>query len=456
MGKKSGSTCVSTVSDDSMTNAHSLCSVAVFDVLRGPTPLQHHPHAFVLLQPRPRLQDIIPTVPNLDQGSAFIGMVEETGSLFAMSRNQYPLVGLGSSAYARKGRTIGTPGTKDAYKPVDDLAKQQKKDMEIHQLCEEFPGDRRCLLGMHPLDVSNGHESRMKRLLEGPKSVPTQVRSGQSQWMEPAQKGLEVKPILGTIEVSGNGSDSPREPIMPPQRSTMLEAVGMTLFFGLLSVWFLFKRFRSQETKPSNAPATPADHVQPSVPTIPVPPQAVGEPLTAKQNGVVPEVDSDSVATSDEWVRVAPGPASTKLAAPAEDGEESEHEGDGDGEAAPVRRKPRRGKRGKKKKKDLAFGAPGDEAEANVVPEANPGSEATTPQPILIPSTPQLITPSSSLILTPPPLPETSPSLLVTDTILGKHFISRFLYVSFADQPKAMALMGPLYLRGLFKAAPSL
>lgn len=347
-----------------------------------------------------------------------------------MSRNQYPMLEDGSLAYTRKGRTIRTPGSDDVYKPVDDIAKQTKKDMEIHQLCEEYPGDRRCLLGMHPLDVSNGHESRMKRLLEGPKSVENQVRGGQSRWMEPAQKGLEVKPILGTIEASGNGSDSPREAIVPTQRNTMLEAVGMTLFFGLLSLWFLFKRFRNQESKPSNAPATPADYVQPSVPTIPVPPQAVGQPLTAKQNGVVPEVDSDSVATSDEWIRVATPPASANPIAPAEDGDESDHEGEGDGDATPVRRKPRRGKRGKKKKnKDLALGTPGEEVEVGIVLEANPASEATTPQPLIIPSTPQLITPSSSLILTPPPQPETSPSLLVTDTILGKCSTSQFLYI---------------------------
>ncbi|KAF5323103.1 hypothetical protein D9611_009216 [Ephemerocybe angulata] len=391
--------------------------VAVFDVLKGATPLQHHPHAFVLLQPRPRLQDIVPTAPHLAQRSAFIGMVEETGSLYALSPSQFPLVGLGSGGHSRNGRTIGSTNSKGEYKSVDELARQRKKDAKAQQLCEENPGDRRCLLGMHPLDTSDGHMSRMKRLLEGPKSVETQTpRQGQSQWMEhPMDRDIAVKPI-DSIDVPSNGSNSPLP--LSPARSSMLEVAGMTLFFGLLSVWFLFKRFRSGSKDDKHSGPLGVERSHPAIPTIPAPPQAIGEPLDRPKTPLPETEPSDSSASGggNGWVKVPATAATSGTTNPhIEDGDDSDREGEGDGEATPVpgRKKPRRGKRGKKKKNVLPTGAD-DEAEAGGVNTAIlqlPGSPA--------PQTLQTLSPSSSLILTPTPEPESKPSLTVTDTILG-------------------------------------
>ena len=56
--------------------------VAVFDILKAPDRSQ----PFTLLQPQPHLQDVFPgkvNFPNRD--SAYVGLVEETGSLFAMN-----------------------------------------------------------------------------------------------------------------------------------------------------------------------------------------------------------------------------------------------------------------------------------------------------------------------------------------------------------------------------------
>ncbi|KAJ7809386.1 hypothetical protein B0H14DRAFT_2608098 [Mycena olivaceomarginata] len=68
--------------------------VAIFDVLQDPT---HN--TFVLLQPRLQLSAILPNLaqnplmdhlPHLE--SAYVGLVEETGSLFAMSTDRFPLI----------------------------------------------------------------------------------------------------------------------------------------------------------------------------------------------------------------------------------------------------------------------------------------------------------------------------------------------------------------------------
>jgi serine/threonine-protein kinase/endoribonuclease IRE1 len=77
--------------------------VATFDVLKRPKASaalpNHSPdfHTFVLLQPQPKLTDFHPSLsqanshgslPNFD--SAYVGLVEETDSLFAMSPKLFP------------------------------------------------------------------------------------------------------------------------------------------------------------------------------------------------------------------------------------------------------------------------------------------------------------------------------------------------------------------------------
>ncbi|KAJ7805587.1 hypothetical protein B0H14DRAFT_2611242 [Mycena olivaceomarginata] len=69
--------------------------VAIFDVLRSPA----QDTFFVLLQPRPQLHTILPKLTHatsMDQlphlGSVYISLVEETGSLFAMGLDRFPLV----------------------------------------------------------------------------------------------------------------------------------------------------------------------------------------------------------------------------------------------------------------------------------------------------------------------------------------------------------------------------
>ncbi|KAJ7765527.1 hypothetical protein B0H14DRAFT_3895255 [Mycena olivaceomarginata] len=137
--------------------------VAIFDVLQNPT--QHH--TFVLLQPRPQLSAILPKLTHatsMDQlphlGSVYIGLVEETGSLFAMSPDRFPLVaftgGRRRRENAMKSRNHGSEGGECLGR-------------------SSLYTDRRCLVGMHPLEGGDGDspEYHLKRLIDG---VPGVVR----------------------------------------------------------------------------------------------------------------------------------------------------------------------------------------------------------------------------------------------------------------------------------------
>lgn len=156
-------------------------SVAVFDVLKSPD----RPQPFVLLQPRPRIQDILPSFDISRAGkhnleSAYVGIVEETQSLYAMSPDRYPLVIFGDAnsvddgetAETGLGRSIDppppswdldpssdTPGSSDLPADVDSIARKTK----WKRLCHGGKSrDIRCLTGVKRLE-----SSALSRLLDG-------------------------------------------------------------------------------------------------------------------------------------------------------------------------------------------------------------------------------------------------------------------------------------------------
>lgn len=137
--------------------------VAIFDVLKAAPSSA----PFVLLQPQPTLSDLFPqsVFPPPHAGSAYIGLVEETGSLFALSPSRFPLVVFGSKdrhglpSRARQGQTIGSSsGTDDS-------------DQEF-QNCLRNPHTPRCLVGVHKLmdGEADAEVGRWKRLIDPPKA----------------------------------------------------------------------------------------------------------------------------------------------------------------------------------------------------------------------------------------------------------------------------------------------
>ncbi|KAJ7248563.1 hypothetical protein B0H12DRAFT_715678 [Mycena haematopus] len=180
--------------------------VAIFDVLRNPT--QHPPNTFVLLQPRPQLSAILPNLTHttlMDQlpylQSVYIGMVEQTGSLFAMSPDRFPLVAF-SGGTRNRAKTIDPPVDGPPLElpgQIDDITAERKgreKAMKERNYGSEddrcmdraslYP-DRRCLVGMRPLDDGDGDgpEMRLKRLVDG-------LPSARPQCQEPVENPNKV------------------------------------------------------------------------------------------------------------------------------------------------------------------------------------------------------------------------------------------------------------------------
>ncbi|KAJ7798764.1 hypothetical protein B0H14DRAFT_3544120 [Mycena olivaceomarginata] len=120
-----------------------------------------------IFDPRPLLytilHDLVHTTP-MDRlphlGSVYIGLVEETGSLFAMSLDRFPLVAFAGGPKRRE----------NAMKPRN-YGSGDDRCLDRSSLYT----DRRCLVGMRPLAGGDGDspEYRLKRLVDG---VPGVVR----------------------------------------------------------------------------------------------------------------------------------------------------------------------------------------------------------------------------------------------------------------------------------------
>ncbi|KAH8829150.1 hypothetical protein DL96DRAFT_1668744 [Flagelloscypha sp. PMI_526] len=104
--------------------------------------------AFVLLQPRRRLEDIMPKEDRLPSTqNAFVGMVKESGSLYAMSAVQYPMVAFPE---ARLPSNENGPGYLSHY---------EDKLMDICQTREGLLTDLRCQVGIKPVDIGSRQSS---------------------------------------------------------------------------------------------------------------------------------------------------------------------------------------------------------------------------------------------------------------------------------------------------------
>jgi serine/threonine-protein kinase/endoribonuclease IRE1 len=280
--------------------------------------------------------------------------------------------------------------------------------------------DRRCLVGVRPLEDGDGHESRMRRLLDGPAGrLPI-----------PPLPEVEGELVNG----SGKGSGGIGRQIGDRDRWGTLrgggvvswwEAVVVTIVFCVVSLWFALRRVRGRSRSGKKTLVLPAEEERKEDVGL-LDPQAESSAGTGVSAGLVspiPEADAEtsrtprsSLHTPKQSESQSNGNATPILL--ADDGEDSE--GEGDAPVTPGKRKARRGKRGKKKKTGLvlpeggedggmgsANGGSGSGGNANGVPVADG-----------LPETP----PVSSLVVNSARLPvPTTPSLIVSDTILGKH-----------------------------------
>ncbi|RDB19766.1 Serine/threonine-protein kinase ppk4 [Hypsizygus marmoreus] len=413
--------------------------VAIFDVLRKPS--HSHHNALALLQPRPQLQDVLPNLtpdtatarlPNLE--SAYVGIVKETGSLFAMSPARFPLVAFGGTERYAKGRLIDAPAPNVADLPpeVDAItrARKYKERMESWDKYEcEGSGmytDRRCLVGVRRLEDGDGHEGRLKRLLDGPtdgRFPMLRPANGGAQNVEvvPAQNnetlgvpaGAPLKTIGGTEEGWGSAASA--------VKGSFLEVMAVTFVLGVVSLWFGVKRLREKRGKKVvTVEASNLEPVQQPSPDAELPPAKEADSVTLLNPPSTPA----ETPIVDLMPPLAPAVDIAKSTPQANGngntigngeygGDDSDREGEADGDvpATPGKRKYRRGKRGKKKKVGIVL-PPGVEEGDEEKPLLN-GSDANANGNG--PESPPL----SSLVINSPKPPPMAPSLVVSDTILG-------------------------------------
>jgi serine/threonine-protein kinase/endoribonuclease IRE1 len=400
------------------------------------------------------LQDVLPTLtpdaplPNLK--AAYVGIVPETGSLFAMSPTRFPLVafggadkfGSGSNWGRGRGRFIeaeehtdssGGSGHIDIDRngDVDAITKarkhREKIQMQTGGRCtpESLYSDRRCLVGVRPLDDGDGHESRMRRLLDGPAgrlpltspvasafeggSVPVASGEGEVNWSRSGRSTISGADGVGVGWREGVGILS------------WWEGMTATALLGVVSFWFAFRKLKG--VSGGKKLMLPLGEMK----------EAGGEDQIREVNGNgdVSSPRSNSEVDANTPVQTSipkpPQPNGTPLSTPllpiqADDGE-GDSDPDVEAEATPGKRKARRGKRGKKKKEKGGNGnpagllSPGEEMGGEGVRSASVnGNDSGEGAPI-----------SSLVVNSPRPHVPAAPSLIVSDTILGKNTPSSLL-----------------------------
>ena len=364
-----------------------------------------------------------------------------------MSPERYPLVIFGGSELGAGGQGDAKHGVggKRRHTALDPpQSRGEDADDDDVDACLLNPYDVHCLTGVRPLDESDGIEGRMRRLLDGPKTVssssmpagqqPVVVEVGKKQhppWAENASG-------LPTIE---DGQRAPRVPhgasrwwpwvvgsVGGPESGAgvgvgvvggMWDGVLVGLLVGLVSVWLVWVKGWVGRKKKSSAEVGSKER----------------EPAVLQANGDTPETNAEVDNDTSSPILVngngqphiikqlsinlppsTPTPNTTKplpeipppltAALDADEGDDSDAEGENGAPTTPGKRRARRGKRGKKKKT----------GSGGVVAAQPSGEDKEVENEVAGEKL------SSSLVLTTssPKLPVVAqPSLIVSDTILG-------------------------------------
>ncbi|KAH0831148.1 hypothetical protein J3R83DRAFT_13720 [Lanmaoa asiatica] len=402
--------------------------VAVFDVLSSSS----RSEPFVLMQPRPPISDVLrgfdesSAASIYDPDTAYVGLVEETSSLFVMGNDHFPLIAFGDTEYNINSRAIDPPPSTIPRTDLPDRVDTITKRRKLRELCAESPFDTRCLTGKRPLDAS----SLNSRQLPGVPSVelPPEIDSARNNVIDSAESLPDIPDTTNNLSTVVPSWTSVASVIGESFKiSAALGTVLLAMVFG--STW-LFKDMLPFDkiypwpwsaSIPSSITSQPAAMlVPPSVHdseshdmTIPPPssPLDVGTPPSTP----IP-VSPDSVG------RLTDSPTLSKvildsLGLPTvDDIEESEREGDVT-DATPKKRRVHRRRRGKKGKgnNSTAAGTVDDtegekDAEGVVGSKEDGGGSAGEESP----RHPR----STTLIVQSTPQP-TAPSLIVSDTVLG-------------------------------------
>ncbi|KAJ4490008.1 hypothetical protein J3R30DRAFT_3746954 [Lentinula aciculospora] len=211
--------------------------VATFDVLKRPaSPSQLHDfQTFVLLQPQPSLSDFHPSLPHTNtpnallpnSDSAYVGIVEETGSLFAMSPKGFPFVAFGGSDGRTRKMIDGVPGVM-VVNP--NGAVHDDVDDANHEDARELPVD---------LDeVTRRRKIREQRERERKESIECTTNQALDT-CESASNGFDFRYFVGVRKLEEDASDTGASDVeggrLAQNTGTLLAAVPSSSLGGSLT-----------------------------------------------------------------------------------------------------------------------------------------------------------------------------------------------------------------------------
>jgi len=258
-------------------------SVAVFDILApAPGAGAKETKPFALLQPTPKLTELFPNLhvasmkSSRPDGSAFVGLTKESGSLFVMGPERYPLVvfggadrGIGGIKSKRARKLIGPPSDQytgapetDVATSVDEITRRRKAEEDMEVACQANPYHHRCLVGLRKVDAGDGHEGRFQRLLDGPTSgLQTSTAHAGVVSAVPWSEETPISRVvaLPSVAVPQENLSHPlataaltsayNRPPSPGITTTKLEAALITILVILLSFMLFWDRLKARTSE---------------------------------------------------------------------------------------------------------------------------------------------------------------------------------------------------------------
>lgn len=405
--------------------------MAVFDVLSG----SGRSEPFVLMQPRPLISDVLQGFDEssaasiYDPDTAYVGFVEETGSLFVMGNDHFPLIAFGDTEYSINSRAIDPPPSTSARTDLPDRIDAITKRRKLRELCTDSPFDTRCLTGKRPLDAS----SLNSRQLPGVPSAefPPENDLAQNNIIDVADSPPDIPDTTDNLSTATPSWTSVASTIGESFKVTT--ALGTVLLAMVLGSTWLFRdapplnklytgtlrpmpEIQSASISPSITSQPAAMEVSPASPfvddgeghdmTIPPPPLPLD--VSPTPDSLIPVTQLTYSPTVSKEIPEAPGVPTI------DDIEESEREGDA-ADATPRKRKAHRRRRGKKGKgnNSTAAGAVDDtEGEKDATGSKENGGIGAGEENTKHPG-------STTLVVQSTPQP-TASSLVVSDTVLGE------------------------------------
>lgn len=393
------------------------------------------------MQPRLPISDVLQgfnessSASVYDPDTAYVGLVEETGSLFVMGNDHFPLIAFGDTEYSVNSRAIDPPPSAIPNTDLPDRVDAITKLRKLRELCAESPYDTRCLTGKRPLDLS----CLDSRQLPGVPSaeLPPDIDLARNNDIDPGESLPDIPDTTNNLStaVPSSGSNVMGEGF---RMSAALGTVLLAIVFG--SVWLLrdmLPIYKLYPWTPRLAPKIQNTSIPSSITSqtfameVPPAPPSVLDGKSHDMPIPLPSLPLDVGASLSTPIPISRGPVAQLTNSPTlskeildspgmltfDDNEESEREGDA-ADATPKKRKPHRRRRGRKGKgnNSLAAGVVDEtegekDAEGAVGSKEDGGGSAGEEKP-KHPGSAMLVVQS-----TPQPA---APSLVVSDTVLGE------------------------------------